>query len=195
MARQIIARFSLNVAGWDMNNTRSTRILIVVFFALLGLTYVVNQSRQNVAPPNPTEMPAVFPGIDATQITRMVVENRTNKKKITLIRVPGDWQATDENGNSVSANLNQVTRMIQILPTLRYNRVMDGSDVKAFGLAGGGSYAVTFDAGGTSYALNVGDLNSAGTFSYVQRGSDGPIMQVPSREIVTLISMVVTPTS
>src|SRR4051812_17652507 len=122
MARQTVAGFRLDVAEFDMNNTRSTRILIVIFFALLGLTYVVNQSRQNATPPSPTEMPAVFPGIDSTQITRMVVENRANKKKITLIRVPGDWQATDENGNSVSANLNQVTRMIQILPTLRYNR-------------------------------------------------------------------------
>src|SRR5947208_10476681 len=90
-------KFQLRCSRFEMNNTRSTRILIVVFFALLGLTYVVNQSRQNVAPPSATEMPAVFPGIDSTQITRMVVENRANKKKITLTRVPGDWQATDEN--------------------------------------------------------------------------------------------------
>ena len=49
--------------------------------------------------------------------------------------------------------------MIQILPTLRYNRVMEGSDVKAFGFAEGSNIVARFKA---SAARNLVAMESAG---------------------------------
>jgi uncharacterized protein DUF4340 len=178
-----------------MISARTTRWLIVVFVALLGLVYVLNLARQNavVRIPYPTPQPELFPGIEQTQITRIEVENRVDKRKLTLVKAPGDWIGADQNGKTVPVDLVQVTRMIQILPTLRYNRIMEGSDVKAFGLADGGYFIVRFDAGGTSYVLHVGDVNSAQTYSYVQPGDSGPVLQIPARDAAMLVRMVASP--
>jgi hypothetical protein len=110
-----------------------------------------------------------------------------------MVKAPGDWLGADQNGKTLALYLAHVTRMIQILATLRYNRVMEGSDVKAFGLADGGSFVIRFDAGGAAYTLHVGDLNSAQTYSYVQRGDGGPVVQVPARDAAMLVRMVTSP--
>ena len=178
-----------------MSNTRTTRILIVIFVALLGVAYLVSVARKASAP-TPPPVPVslyVFPGVEPTQITRIELENQVDKRKLTLVKVPGDWIGTDQNGKTVQVDLAQVTRMIQILPTLRYNRIMEGSDVKAFGLADGGYFIVRFDAGGTSYVLHIGDVNSAQTYSYVQRGDSGPVLQIPARDAAMLVRMVTNP--
>ncbi len=178
-----------------MIGARTTRVLIVVFVGLLGLVYVFNLARQNTAVRivYPTPQPELFPGIDQTQITRIELENLVDKRRLTLVKVPGDWLGSDQNGKSVQVDMAQVTRMIQILPTLRYNRVMEGSDVKAFGLADGGYFVVRFDAGGATYTLHVGDVNSAQTYSYVQRGDGGPVLQIPARDAAMLVRMVASP--
>jgi hypothetical protein len=178
-----------------MTGVRSTRLLIVIFVGLLGAAYLLNLARQTSVVPiaYPTPLSEVFPGIEQTQITRMEVENRLDGRKVSMVKAPGDWIGADQNGKTIALDLAQVTRMIQILPTLRYNRVMEGSDVKAFGLADGGSFVIRFDAGGTSYTLHVGDLNSAQTLSYVQRGDSGPVVQVPARDAAILVRMVTSP--
>ena len=178
-----------------MTGSRTTQVLIVAFVGLLGLAFVFNLARQNavVRIPYPTARPELFPGIDQTQITRIEIDNLVQNRKLTLVKVPGDWTGTDQTGKNVPVDLAQVTRMIQILPTLRYNRTMEGSDVKAFGLADGGYFIVRFDAGGTSYVLHIGDVNSAQTFSYVQRGDNGPVVQVPARDAAMLVRMVTNP--
>jgi hypothetical protein len=180
-------------------NFRSTRLLILIFVGLLAAAFVINIARQNTPVPTPriTPLIEVFPGIDATQITRIEVENRPQKRKITLVRTPGQWAVTDEKQQTVTVDVAQITRMIQILPTLRYNRVMEGSDLKAYGLADGGLFVVRFSVGDTSYALHVGDLNSDQTYSYVQReanGSSSPVLQVPASQVATLVSIVANPT-
>ncbi len=174
---------------------RTTRLLIGVFIGLLGLVYLLNLAGQNATAriPYPVIAPELFPGIAQTQITRIEVENRVDKRKISMVRVPGDWLGTDQDGKSVPVDLPQVTRMIQILPSLRYNRVMEGSDVKAFGLADGGLFIVRFEAGGSTYTLHIGDLNSAQTYSYVQRGDSGPVVQVPARDVAMLVRVVANP--
>jgi uncharacterized protein DUF4340 len=178
-----------------MTGSRTTQVLIVAFVVLVGLAYLFNLAQQNatVRIPYPTALPELYPGIEQTQITRIEIENLVQKRRLTLVKVPGDWIGTDQTGKSVPVDLAQVTRMIQILPTLRYNRIMEGSDVKAFGLADGGYFIVRFDAGGTSYVLHVGDVNSAQTYSYVQPGDSGPVLQIPARDAAMLVRMVASP--
>ena len=61
--------------------------------------------------------------------------------------------------------------------------------VKTFGLHGGGYLAVRFEAG-QPYTLHIGDLNSAHTNAYVQRGQESNVLQIPADQIVTLLLMV-----
>jgi hypothetical protein len=180
-------------------NFRSTRLLILVFVGLLVAAFAINLARQNTPVPTPriTPLIEVFPGIDATQITRIEVENRPQKRKITLVRTPGQWTATDQKQQNVTVDVAQITRMIQILPTLRYNRVMETSDLKAFGLADGGLFVVRFSVGNASHALYVGDINSDRTYSYVQaetNDASSPVLQVPVSQVATLVSIVANPT-
>ena len=172
-----------------MTSAHTTRLLILVFLVLLGVVALVQLNRPADSPA-PTALPVLFPGIGPTQITRIKLENHMTGQQLTLVRVPGGWTGTDEKGQPVSVDLNRVTRIIQILPTLRYNRMMEGSDVKAFGLADGGLFVVRFDAGSSTYTLHVGDLNSALTYAYVQRGDDGPIGQIPATDANTLTTLV-----
>src|SRR5262249_38679072 len=134
-----------------------------------------------------------FPGVVATQITRMEIANRSNGKKATFVKVPGGWQVTDEKGSPLQMEVAQPPRMLQILSSLRYNRIMEGSDVKAFGLADGGMYSVSFDAGRT-YTLLVGNMNSDSSFAFVQRGVGTVILEVPAQSIITLLGPVWTAT-
>jgi hypothetical protein len=174
-----------------MMNANTTRLLVVLFLGMLALAYFVNQAQPTR--PVPTPMPEVFPGVDATEITRIEVENTESKQQYTLVRVPGEWTGTDENGNSVEVDLGQVTRMIQAISTMRYNRVMEGSDVAAFGFKNGGVFVVRFDAGSSSYTLRIGETNSARTHSFVQRGDDPTVLQVPAEQVIELIRMVLRP--
>jgi len=158
---------------------------------MLALAYFVNRAQ----PPHaiPTAMPEVFPGINPTDITRIEVENVGNKHKYLLVRAPGEWKGTDENGKDVEVDPGQVTRMIQAISTMRYNRIMEGSDVETFGLNNGGVFMVRFDAGSSSYTLRIGETNSARTHSFVQRGQDPAVLQVPVDQIIELIRLVVEP--
>ncbi len=80
--------------------------------------------------------------------------------------------------------------MIQIRPTVRYNRIMEGSDVTAFGLADGGRFVVHFEARGDAYTLHIGELNSALTYAYVQLGDNGPIGQISATDANGLVAIV-----
>ncbi len=178
-----------------MSNTRTTRILIVIFVALLGVAYLVNVARRNNAP-TPLPVPIalyVFPGVEPTLITRIELENHMIERKLTLVKIPGGWKGTGEKSAEVPVDLNQATRIIQILSTLRYNRVMEGSDVKAFGLAEGGLFVVRFDASGRSYTLQIGDLNSAPTYAYARRSDNEPVIQIPAVEAKSLVKPVDSP--
>ncbi len=175
-----------------MTSPRTTRLLIVAFVGLLVVAAAINGIRQSSGPDTATPMPLVylFPQVESTDITRIDVENHLEGGKLILVRTPGDWLGTDGNGKSVPVDLSKVTRMIQILPTLRYNRLMEGSDVTAFGLANGGRFVVHFDARGSSYTLHIGELNSALTYAYAQLGENGPIGQIPATDANNLVSIV-----
>ena len=177
-----------------MLNRRSTVLLVIVFVALAAVAYFLGQAQQTLhpAPPSPTDAPLVFPGIDPAQITRIEVENVKNGLKVTLVKQADGWQGKNEKGWSVEARPRQIADMIQNLPTLRYNRVMEGSDVQAFGFVGGGFLVVKFDAG-ASYLLRVGDLNSDQSYAYVQRGADPAVLQVPYKPLSLIIAAIIDP--
>jgi len=178
-----------------MSNTRTTRILIVIFVALLGVAYLVSVARKASAP-TPPPVPVslyVFPGVEPTQITRIEMENHMIKRALTLERIPGGWKGTDDKGADVLVDLNQATRIIQILSSLSYNRVLEGSDVKAFGLADGGLFMVRFIASGKTYTLQIGDLNSALTYAYARRSDSEPVIQIPAIEAKSLVKPVDSP--
>ncbi|MEP7285974.1 MAG: DUF4340 domain-containing protein [Chloroflexota bacterium] len=176
-----------------MSGSRTTRLLLVVFVGILAVAYLLNLAQQSSRPQptaTPETQPDVFPGVEPTQITRIEIESVRVNRKITLVKVPGDWKGTDEKGASVPVDLAQVSRMLQVLSSLRYNRVMEGTaDVKTFGFEGGGFFIVRFDAG-QQYSLHIGDLNSAQTNAYIQRGDDPTVLQVPSDQIFILLLMI-----
>ena len=176
-----------------MKNRRTSLLLGIIFVVLLGLTVAVNVTRQNNAPPLefPTAPPLVFPDVEQTQITRIEMENHLNGKSITLVKQPGDWEGKDKDGQPIQVDYGQIARMLQVLATLRYNRIMEGSDVKAFGLTAGGYFLVRFDAG-RSYTLTVGDQNSDHSFVFIQRAPDEPVLQVSAPQMSVLLAMVAT---
>ena len=178
-----------------MLKNRTTLLLIVLFVGLLAVVYVVNQAEQQNAPAVsfPTVPPLIFPGVDSRQITHIELENTILKRKIVLDKVPGDWVGKDIDGKPIQVDLAQVTRMIQILATLRYNRVLEASDLKAFGLADGGLFVLRFSVGDTSYTLRVGNPNSAQTYSYIQRGDGGPVVQADLQQVAQLVRLVANP--
>jgi Domain of unknown function (DUF4340) len=174
-----------------MRKSRSTLLLLGIFIVLVVVAAAVNGTRQNNQ--NQVQLPItqteIFPGVEPTQITRIALENHTTGHKVLMVKVPGGWQATDEKGQSVKIDPGQPPRMLQILSSLRYNRVMEGSDVKAFGLADGGIFSVSFDAG-RSYTLLVGDVNSDSSFAFVQPGVGSAVLQVPAQVMASLLAPV-----
>jgi hypothetical protein len=171
-------------------SARPSRLLFVVFIVLLGTAYFVSfQQRRESQVTLPTPMPEVFPGIVATQISHIEIENVQDRRKVKLTKVPGDWQATDEKGSPIAVDYRQVSRILDRLPNLRYRRIMEGTDVKTFGLDNGGFFIVRFNAG-RSYTLRVGDLTSDQMLVYVQRDSNPQVLQVPADELYTLIALV-----
>lgn len=174
-----------------MIRQRTTLILVGVFLALAAVAYVLDSTQRANQPQVqfPTAQPELFDGVEATQITRMELQNHATGRQVTLVKVPGGWQGTDKNGKSIQVDPGQPPRMLQILSSLRYNRIMEGSDVKAFGLADGGMFSVSFDAG-RSYTLLIGDLNSDSSLAFVQRGIGSAIVQVPAQPMFTLLAPV-----
>src|SRR4051794_17144464 len=100
-----------------MNGFNTTRLLGIVFVGLLGVFALFGLSQHNtpVEALHAPQDPEIFPGIDPTQITQISVENRQSGRKVTLIKVPGDWTATDEKGAALKPDLNLVAKMLQIL--------------------------------------------------------------------------------
>ena len=168
---------------------RTTLLLLGIFLVFAVVGYTVSSNKPDDQVQYVTAQPEVFPGVEATQITRMEVENHRTGSKITFVKVPGGWQTTDEKGNALLLDPGQAPRMLQILSTLRYNRIMEGSDVKAFGLADGGLFSVSFDSG-RSYTLLIGDLNSDRSYGFVQLGVGSAVLQVPAQSVRTLITPV-----
>ncbi len=172
---------------------RTVIILFVVFLALLGLAVGVIFPRRTPLPntqgtPSATQVPYVFPSVLPAQITRMVLEDRRDSADvatITLIKMAGDWQAFRTENDTFLPDLTKVARLLHGLASLRYNRIIEGTTLEAFGLADGGQFVIRFTADST-YTLYIGGNTPDQTFAYVQRDGFTAILLVPAEQIAAL---------
>lgn len=173
------------------SRTHNTRLLIVVFVGLLAAAFVITLIRQNSKPMpvlSSGESGYLFPDVQTTQITRIELENTQTGQKLFLEKIPGDWRGTDENGREVQVDLIQLPGLLQIISTLRYNRVMDELDVERFGLAESGLFVVRFEAGQEWHTLYVGEINPAGSNAYLRVASK--VYLASAQEVAVLVRMV-----
>jgi len=168
------------------NRGRTTVILMLVFGGLLTASVWLNLSRRDQPLFSITATPNIelFPQVQPQAITRMTISDSVSGQQVTWTRNGDGWQAVDATGHTVAVNLTNVARMIQILATLRYNRVLEESNVAQFGLTGNGRAIIEFDAGAkTPYRLRIGDQSPYGDLSYVQRDTDPAIYLVSGPEL------------
>jgi len=171
------------------NRGRTTIILLLVFGGLLAVSLLINVSRRNQAVFSVTATPDIelFPQVQPEAITRMTISDSLSGQQVTWTRGSGGWQAVDATGHSVTVDLTKVARMIQILATLRYNRLLEESNVAQFGLTGNGRAVIEFDAGAkTPYRLRIGDPSPYGDLTYVQRDTD-PSIYLVSGPVLNLV--------
>jgi len=182
---------------------RSSAFIVLVFGGLLLFSLLIDNARRQQVPrataaadttPTAVQSGEMFPDVQPAAITRIVVADKIGGRTVTLTRVPGDWQAVDNVGKAAPVDLPNVTRMIQILATLRYNRVLEETSVAAYGLAGDGKVSIDFDAGTTTYHLRIGDSTPEGSLAYIQRGSDPAIYLVSNATLGLLVSALAVPT-
>ncbi len=111
-----------------MRRWRPTLLIGLVFGGLLVFSLLLNSARQQKIPiitATPLTSAELFPAVQPSDITRITVTDHVTGRSVTLKRVPGDWQGVDGQGTPAPVDLPNVTRMIQILGTLRYNRVLE----------------------------------------------------------------------
>lgn len=181
---------------------RTTALIVLVFGGLLGFSLLINVGRRQQARPTlaaditPTRVQSgeMFPEVQPAAISRIVVADKVGGRTVTLTHVPGDWQAVDNAGKIVPVDLPNVTRMIQILATLRYNRVLEETSVAAYGLTGDGKVRIDFDAGTTTYHLRIGGNTPEGSSTYVQRNDDPAIYLASNATLGILINALAVPT-
>lgn len=82
----------------------------------------------------------------------------------------------------------EVARLIQILASLRYNQIMEGSDLSAYGLTNGGIFTVRFEAG-ASHTLHVGKPMPTGTDACVQVNDNLKVYLATLADVTTLVNM------
>lgn len=175
------------------------QILLVIFVGLVVASFVFDRTRDsnNQIPVVVTALPEIFPGIRVNDITRMELEAVKVKRKFIFERQPGDWKVTVQDGTQgsrvVEAPIAEITQMMQVLATLRYTRVMESMDVKAFGLENGGFFTVKFTAG-QAYTLYIGEFNSAQTGIFVQKDNDARVLLVARDPILKLVQLFGEPT-
>jgi hypothetical protein len=176
-------------------NRAGTRLLAVIFVVMLGAALLLERARQGdaISVAVVTALPEVFPGVRMADITRIEVEAVRVKKRYIFERQLADWKITDQDGKPAQIEIAQVTRMLQVLSTLRYNRSWEGMDVSEFGLENGGYFTVSFVAK-QPYSMRVGEINSAQTGVYIQRGGESTVLLVPREPIINLLLMFSVPT-
>ena len=178
-------------------------LLALVLFGLLAFGGLLSIARKNnlpTLPPPVVQSPQsgeLFPNAQPDAITRVIVTDETSGLSVTWTKVPGGWQAVRSDGLPVAVDLTNVARMIQILPTLRYNRVLEESNVAQFGLSGQGQAQIEFEMGnGVPNRLRIGNADPSQTSVYVQRGDEPTIYLVPSGPVALVLGALpaVTPT-
>jgi len=171
-----------------MTNQRTTRLLFYIFIGVVVLSFASTQ-WQSVFSPKPTPdfvNEPIYIGLTPSKIVRIEMELVGTGRKVVMQRLAAGWQVTDGKGQPFRVNSDQINASLQVLATLRYNRIVEGEDLKAFGLDGGGLFIVRFTADKT-FGLHVGDLNSARDAVFVQLEGQSRVLQVPAAPLQTLL--------
>jgi hypothetical protein len=179
---------------------RTTLLFMLIFGGLAMLSALIILTRQSsgshlaiTGTPVTPQTGYIFTDVEPGKITRISVVDHGTAHTVTYTRVPGDWNVDDSAGKIKASDLPNVARIIQILATLRYNRVLEGSSVAAYGLAGDGKVGIDFDAAGKSYHLRIGEATPYGDTTYVQRGDSPSIYLVQTAVVAILTNALATP--
>lgn len=173
-------------------NRRLTAFLIFSFALLLAFIAVINAARRSqiIAAATAAYTAAspqsgmLFPDADPISITRIVIRDPASGHTLTLRKIPGDWVAVDEKGAPVSVDLAKITQVVQILGTLRYNRVIIDQNFAAYGLVGDGRLNVQFAIeAAPEHVLRVGALAQVSGQTFVQRDTDSAIYLVSTQTL------------
>lgn len=184
---------------FSRSQRRSTLIVFLIFVGLLGVAVVVSitrrtaeqsaqQTAQSQQTPTAAPEPYLFPDVLPTYISRIELQDQGKGKALTLVKIPGDWTGQDGSGAKLKVDLTKMPDLLRILATLRYNRVIESTDLEAFGLSDSGTFAIRFEAG-QSYTLYIGKTNPDGTLVYARRGDERSILLVPADSAEVLVGM------
>jgi hypothetical protein len=177
-------------------NRRLTVFLAFCFALLLLFLILVNAARREGIRAAATaaftaaspQSGLLFPDVEPISITRITVREPATGRQITVRKVPGDWVATDAQGTPTPVDLPRISQVVQILGTLRYNRVIIDQNLTAYGLVGEGRLNVQFALGAApDHLLRVGELAQVSGQTFVQRDSDSAIYLV-STQTLDLVS-------
>jgi hypothetical protein len=183
-------------------NRRLTLSIAVIFGGLLLLSLSVAATRQqqvqNIAATintrRETTTPVVqdgllFPAVQPTDVTSITVRDGQTGRAITLVKEPGNWRATDEKGAAVALSderLANLSRVVTIIGTLPYNRVIIDQNLSSYGLAGDTGLTIQFEAG-TTHRLKIGTIAQVSGLTYVLRDNDNStIYLVPTQSLEVL---------
>lgn len=189
-------------------NRRLTLFLAFVLAALLGFSLFVNATRVQVIrdhadqftlTPVTPQAGFLFPSVEPALIAKIVIRDAKGTQ-VTFVKVPGDWQATNGLGTPQPTDLANLTRVIQILGTLRYNRVLADSNLSSYGLTGEGNVSIQFEtspmanAPAISHRLKIGITAQVSGFTYVMRDQDSAIYLAPTQPLEALTALLASPT-
>lgn len=148
-----------------MRGFRSTLILLVIFFGLLGYVYFYESKRP--ATPPVEQKPKAF-NVEADKIEELSVKAASGETT-RLKKESGTWQVVEP--TSVTAAQSEATSMTQSLAALEVQRVVEEnpSDLSQFGLAQP-KVDVGFRAGGQTGLthLLIGDKTPTGSELYAK---------------------------
>jgi hypothetical protein len=178
-------------------------ILLIMFGALLVISFLLNASRPRPEPTSvfPTEAPYLFPGTSPTNITRITISALgETRRTVTLERTPGRWRGTDQDGREVAIDPAGMPDTLLALAGMRYNPLPVGAESapERYGLGGEGRFLVDFltknsnDSTESSYTLRIGDSNLATGNVYARAGTGETILLVPYEQVAALVQWLVS---
>ncbi len=177
-------------------STATARLLLIVLVVLMAAAFILSGIRRasvEYAPTAGVEVaPFVFPDVETTTITKIMLIAADQKRSLTLIKRPGDWRGIDESGVILPVDLTQMPEVLHVLANMRYNRAMtisERSALETFGLADGAYVTVQFEALNTPYVLRIGTKNPDQSLAYAWRGVESEIVLVPSAQADTLLRL------
>ncbi len=155
------------------NGLRGLFILLAIFFGLVMMLLIQDQSLQNPTPVSlpvnqPTNQPLeapvvyerVFPELETLQITAIRMENPLSGETLTLARDfdSYEWTAPGMNGTLDLQAASNIARTIAILPYRRSFEVDENTDLTQYGFRPNGEFFIQFiTSDGEEHVVAIGE--------------------------------------